>query len=383
MNLSTLTNRRVLTSAAPAALFFCACNASVNALEVVGKQLEIYATLHPSFDYMDSDTSQAEADAHDTDKLTTGSSSLSFNSSKIGFRGQIGTDIPGINAIYQLEQAVNLDGKSDDTLNTRNSFAGIKSDEWMIIAGRHDSLFKDLALRHSLIKHSIGDRGAILGAGAIHGNQMDKRAENMLLGRYYLPLGSGNLELQAQYSPDAVKSAGNVDNNKREMFAVGSEWKSSARTLAFAYDHWSNISVGSTVGEVNAYRAVWKETGTALTTSLILESIDHKLDDGSKGELDRDAFAFQAAYKYAGLKYLGQVMMAGDYADVDDSGATMLSMGVEKSLSGSTKVYAMYTQTDNDKNAAYQAVDGTHGDELATTNGGTPKAFSVGSVINF
>ena len=376
MHLSTLTNRTLL----------CACALlplTSNALELHGKELELYGTLHASLDYMDSDVSKAEADASTDDKLSDGDISLSYNSSNIGLRGEIGTDVEDLKLVYQIEQNILLDGSSSDTLDTRNSFAGLKTSDWNLIAGRHDTLFKDLALRHSLIKHTIADRGAILGASAIRGNQMDKRAENMVLGRYFMAAGSGKLELQMQYSADAIKSSGYVDNNKRDLFAAGVEWKNSDRVLAMAYDHWSNLTIGSDTGEVNAWRAVWKETGSQLTTSLILESIDHTLNSGDKGEMDRDAFALQASWKQGSLRWLGQVMMADSYADTKDTGATVLSAGVEKDLSKSAQLYTMYTRTNNEKNAKYQAVDGTHGDELGTVNGGSPQALSVGMIFKF
>lgn len=376
MHLSTLTTRTLLCAA-------LALPSASYAIDLHGKELQLYGTLHPSIDYLDSDVSKAQADANPDDKLSAGDVSISYNSSNIGLRGELATDVSGLSMVYQLEQNILLDGSSSDTLNTRNSFAGLQGENWTVIAGRHDTLFKDLALRHSLIKHSVADRGAILGASALSGNQLDKRAENMLLARQYLPLGSGRLELQLQYSPDAIKSSGHVDNNKRDLAAAGVEWKSGARIFALAYDHWSNLVVNGNTGEINAWRGVWKETGSQLTTSLIVESIGHTLSDGSKGEMDRDAFALQGAWKEGNWRYLAQVMMAGSYADSKDTGATMWSAGVERNLSKTALVYGMYTRTDNEKNAKFQGVDGTHGDELGTVAGGSPQALSVGMVFKF
>lgn len=374
MNLSTLAGSTLISAA-------LILPATGQALELHGKELELYGTFHPSVDYMDSDIKESESDPDNG--LTSGSVGVSFNSSNIGFRGLVATDVEDLNVMYQLEQAINMDGTSNDTFTTRNSFVGLAGGPWQILAGRHDTLFKDLALRHSLIKHSVADRGVILGASALRGNQLDKRAENMILGRYFLPLGSGRLELQAQYSADATKSAGTIDDNKQDLLAFGAEWKNSDRVLAVAYDHWSNMNIGSTIGEVNACRAVWKETGEQLTTSLILESIDHELNDGSKGEMDRNAFALQAAWKQGNLRYLGQIMMADSYANTHDTGATVLSAGVEKKLAKSTTIYTMYTRTDNEDNAKFQGVDGTHGDELKTLPGDSPQALSVGMVFKF
>lgn len=308
--------------------------------------------------------------------------SISYNSSLIGLRGEMPTDIEQLHVLYQMEQSVNPDGATD-TLNTRNSFLGLKGSNWNLLIGRYDTLFKDLALRHSLIKHSVADRGAILGASALNGNQLDKRAENMILGRIFLPAGQSKLELQLQYSTETVKSPDRVDNNKQDLISAGVEWKSPRRILAAAYDHWSALDIKSTTGNIDAYRMVWKETGKQLTTSVILESIKHTLTDGSAGEMERDAAAFQIGWKQGSLNYLAQVIRAGNYAGISDSGATMWSAGLERSLSTTTQIYGMATVTDNEANARYQGVDGTHGDKLATLNGRAPRALSAGMIFRF
>ena len=78
-----------------------------------------------------------------------------------------------------------------------------------------------------------------------------------------------------------------------------------------------------------------------------------------------------------------QYMVADDYKNVDDSGATQLAIGVFNKLDKVTQVYAVYTSTDNDDNAQYQGIDGGHGDELETGLGGNPSALSVGIVYKF
>lgn len=352
------------------------------ALPLNDKALELYGTLHASLDYLDSDISIIKADESNTDALSAGDMSISYNSSLIGLRGEMPTDIEQLHVLYQMEQSVNPDGATD-TLNTRNSFLGLKGSNWNLLIGRYDTLFKDLALRHSLIKHSVADRGAILGASALNGNQLDKRAENMILGRIFLPAGQSKLELQLQYSTETVKSPDRVDNNKQDLISAGVEWKSPRRILAAAYDHWSALDIKSTTGNIDAYRMVWKETGKQLTTSVILESIKHTLTDGSAGEMERDAAAFQIGWKQGSLNYLAQVIRAGNYAGISDSGATMWSAGLERSLSTTTQIYGMATVTDNEANARYQGVDGTHGDKLATLNGRAPRALSAGMIFRF
>jgi predicted porin len=361
---------------------------SASALNIVDNKLVIYGTLHPSLDYLDSGVSAEEAKTSTTDKLSSGDVSLSFNSSYIGFKGEFPTDVPGLTAFYQVEQNLNPDGGSSDTLSTRNTFAGLRGTseqepQWELLAGRYDSMAKSVALDYTLLKHTVADRGAILGAGANSGNKMDLRVENMLLGRWYTSLAGGNLRWSAQYSPDAIKSSGYVDNNQRLYVGTGLDWHYQALTLAAGMDHWQQLTIGSKTGDADFWRVMARYKTAQMTLVSLFENIRYQPDDHSVTDLDRKAMALQASWSSGKLTWIGSVMKAGDYRHGDDTSALMTSVGLERSLSKSLKTYAVYTRTANADQAAFQGVDGTHGDELGSVAGGTPKAFSIGMQMTF
>ena len=52
-------------------------------------------------------------------------------------------------------------------------------------------------------------------------------------------------------------------------------------------------------------------------------------------------------------------------------------------LDKKAQVYLAYGATDNDANAQFQAVDGGHGDEVKTVNGGNPSALTLGMIYKF
>ena len=78
-----------------------------------------------------------------------------------------------------------------------------------------------------------------------------------------------------------------------------------------------------------------------------------------------------------------QYLVADSAEDTTDTGAKKLGVGVYYKLDKTAKVYLAYASTDNDINASYQAVDGGHGDEVKTINGGQPKAISAGIEYKF
>ncbi|WP_369855064.1 porin [Candidatus Thalassolituus haligoni] len=358
------------------------------AVELGDHPLNFYGSLHASLDYLDSDISEAEAAASASDKLSSGDVSLSFNSSKIGLRGEIPTDVAGLTAFYQIEQNITPDGSSSNTWTTRNSYLGLRwqpSDQRTaeLLAGRYDSLVKGIALDYSLLKHTVADRGAILGAGANRGNALDLRVENMLLGRWQTPLAGGALHLALQYSPDAVKSSGYVDNNQRLYVGARADWSRAGWTLAAATEHWQQLALGSASGDSDSWRILARYRGAQWTLQGLMENLRYQPDDHSITDLDRKAWALQSAWKSGKLTWLGSIMKAASYRHSEDTGAVMLSGGVERKLSKSLKTYGVYTRTNNDSNASFQGVDGTHGDELATLPGRSPQALSAGLVLSF
>ncbi|WP_372759691.1 porin [Litorivivens sp.] len=344
-----------------------------HAIEVVGKQLEFYGVMHVSLDYLDSDVSRAVAKQNGNDALTDGELSVSSNISRVGIRGEQMLS-PELTVLYQLEQTINLDGSNGDSLTSRNSFLGIRGRYGELLAGRYDTLFKLVGTQYSLLNDTIADRGAIIGAVSGVGNLLDRRAENMLMWRDERDTNSGRWLWALQYSADSQRSAGSADNNDRKLLGGSLTWQGDSQSATLAHDHYTELAGGT----IDATRLGLQHREGRLTANLILERVRHDLDVGGHGLLDRNAVAVNVGWKQGGFNWIVQVMEAADFAGVSDSGALKLSFGLEKMLAPSLKTYVVYTQTDNDRNAAYQGVDGTHGDELATTPGNDPSALSAG-----
>ncbi|MED5238924.1 MAG: porin [Pseudomonadota bacterium] len=68
---------------------------------------------------------------------------VSSNSSRLGVRGEDALDFDSISVIYQYEAGYDVDGDSDSTFSTRNSFLGLNTGAGKFFAGRFDSVVKD------------------------------------------------------------------------------------------------------------------------------------------------------------------------------------------------------------------------------------------------
>lgn len=339
---------------------------TASAVQVAGDLLEVYGKVHLSADFYDTD---AGAPGGVVDESGYG---LSSNSSRIGFKGKYALD-GGLNLLYQIEQQVTLDEGGGDMFTTRNSFFGIGGGFGRLVAGYHDTPFKDLGKKYTLFGDTVADRRAILGAFTGFGNTMNDRGANALL--YVGELGP--VELRAMYAADAQGSAGSFDNNDNDLTSVSVVWANDGFSVGASFEDQSNLKGGAEAQGVRVGAAA--EFG-AMKLQGIYEST--KSDDNDVFE--RDAYGANLTFKVSSKDKLGvQWLRADDYANSSDTGADMISAGWTRKLDKRTSMYAVYTQTDNGSNARYQGVDGGHGDEIKTDLGGNPSAFSLGLVFKF
>ncbi|MFX4228666.1 MAG: porin [Porticoccaceae bacterium] len=348
------------------------------AREIIGEKLNIYGTLNGSIDYLDSDVNDQLAEADPGDKLLNGETGISSNTTKIGVRGRLAFK-SNVEMLYQVEQFVDLDSDERIDFSTRNTFLGISGNYGEVLVGRHDTPFKLVSSRYSILTDTIGDRRAILGASAVDGNRLNRRADNMILWRNNKELSSGNFDWIVQYSPNANNSSGIPNNDDRSMWGLWGQWRGQGFSAAIAHDSWSGIFAG----EIGATRIAARKTYGPFTSALIYEHITHDLAGGGQGILDRDAWGANLVYASESWKYSFQILSAMSHALAPDSGAQMVTFAAEKAINSALIGYAAYSQTNNEENASYQAVDGGHGDELGTLPGGTPRAFSVGLKYSF
>ncbi len=351
---------------------------ATQARELIGEKLDFYGTLHGSIDYMDSDVNDQLANADPNDRFIASDMNISSNTTKLGIKGRLRTD-NSMDFLYQVEQFVDLDSEDRIDFSTRNTYLGIAGSFGQVLVGRHDSPFKLVSSRYSILTDTVGDRRAILGASSASGNRMNLRADNMILWRHQKETASGSVDWMVQYSPNANNDTGIPNNNDLSMWGVWGQWRADSFSAVIAHDSWAGIYGG----EIDATRVAARKTHGAFTSALLFEHINHDLAGEGQGLLDRNAWGANLTYTNASWKYSFQVLTALSHAVSPDSGARMISLAAEKTIHDSLTGYVAYTQTDNEQNASYQAVDGGHGDELSTLPGGTPRALSVGLKYQF
>lgn len=355
--------------------------AAVPAVAFAAPQATIYGQLHLSADYVNSDVTK-EQKSYATG-LSDGSLNLSSNSSRFGLKGELESGLENLKVIYQIESGFNVDGGDSTTgyLASRNSYLGARylADKAMtfeVLGGRHDTLGK-MTMGKNLFKDHVADYGAIFGASAAGGNKFDTRVNNMVLGRYIRNIEGGNLVVSAQASSDAGNAnntAKTVDDSKQTFHAVGVDLNQGPLSVAVAYDHWNNYSADADADILRAFVSYKMGDWTAVGLG---ENVRNT------GALNRKAYGAQLGYKADKWFYAGQVLQAADARDTQDTGATMVSLSAQKTLTDSLAVYGVATRTHNEDNAKFNGVDGGHGNKLKTVADANPYALSVGAVLKF
>jgi predicted porin len=332
---------------------------STQAVEVAGDLLHVYGKIHVS------------VDNSDTDGLNTASYSdgisISSNSSRLGFKGKYKQ------VIYQIEQEVRIDDGSTGNFADRDTFIGYTGNWGAVMVGRHDTPFKLVGSYWGVFGDAVGERRAILGAGHQNGNQLNERASNMMMYEFKNKI----IKAQAMYAVEPKSGSNNVDNNEQTVLGGALWWNIAGFTLSAGYEDWTGHPF---IIDGNAYRlaALWKIAGHQI--GAIYENIDPSIVN----EFSRAAYGINWKWKFINdwdvrLQYL----VADSAENATDTGGSKIGAGVYHQLNDETKLYVSYGATSNDNNAKFQAVDGGHGDEVKTVNGGNPSSLSLGIEFKF
>lgn len=333
---------------------------SVQAMEVIGDKLEIYGKVHVSLDSSDTDG------ASSNDGL-----SVSSNSSRIGFKGQMPAG--SVKFVYQLEQEARFDDGSGGTFASRNTFVGMKGGFGKIIAGIHDTPFKTVGSKWGMFGDTVGDRRMILGAGYQSGNQLNERVKNAIMYEFK----NDNIKFQGLYAVEPESTSGSQDNNDENVtslgllgkfgdFRLGVGWESWEQHSAIANGDATRVSLGYKFG-FGTIAAIWEN-----------------IDSDTVAEWKRDVIGANAKIKVGKSGDIRvQYLQADDADGTTDTGATNISVGYFHKMDKQLQLYAAYSGTDNDTNADFKAVDGGHGDEVGGPTGGSPSSLSVGMIYKF
>lgn len=250
-------NRKAMALAVGAAL--AAPGAYAQIKSPAGTNWEFYGKFYPELTHLHGEGATAPG--------TTGLSTLvgtlggnaivsrwemQVSNTYIGFRGSkdIGS---GLQAIWQLEQQVNIDeGNQTTSFATRNSFAGLAGKEWGTFRlGNMDTPYKEYGNILGFLGVNSGNfvsQSNVLqkvGFGTSSASSFNLRRANAI--DFTSPTILGGLQTKVQYSIGNPTEAGisAVNNRSPRVVSWGAKWEQGPFLVAFAQESHLDLFGGS------------------------------------------------------------------------------------------------------------------------------------------
>jgi len=305
-----------------------------------------------------------------------------------------------------------------------NSYVGLSGGFGTTILGIHDTPFKIVGRSADLFADQIGDNRNIVSAADGTNSLWDLRPSNVIA--YLTPEMSGFSGALA-YVTNAMELSG-VNATTLKLATVNSgftqeksvtAWSAMAKyasgpiMVGLAYERHNLSNVDNTLAITGDDGSICGGILTACTVALDLknESAWRLVGGYNFGDfkvtglfqktsnvtgmdnLDRKVWGLGGAYKMGATTIKAQYYKANDLSGCgggcDDTGANMIAVGADYSLSKRTTAYVAYARTNNDAGpvagtgASFSAFGGGHGDNPGTVAGKDPSGFSLGMKHTF
>ena len=307
------------------------------------------------------------------------------NTSRIGFKGSVKLD-HGLKVFWQIENHVNFDETGKD-FASRSTFAGIVGSFGNIYFGRDDTPFKIINRKIDLFVDRLGDTRNIAGVG---GYGFNLRANNAV--GYNTPDFDG-IQGAVLYVPeegieDNSLISANVLYNKSGIFA-GASFEQHGKMLtpdiikSVVTDEDSLISA-SDESEYGLRLA----TGYTRSKFRLVGSFEILSNINGFRDVKRNTFGFGGCFKASDqfsikAQYHMTSGLTEDGDSVADTGASLLTAGIDFMAGKKTTIYAIFSMATNENAARYKCTGGGHGETIVPAAGNDPTGFGVGIIHIF
>lgn len=354
-----------------------------------GSNITVYGKFHASWDYVDTDISTNDADDSDDNTAV-------FRNSRLGFKGSENLGSNGLKGIWQVETELDT---VDNQVQLRNTFVGLQGDQWgRIIFGKHDTPYKTATAKLDIFSDTIADYNNIIGAhiidtaaddGTADATAMNFNEREPQLVMYTTPNFNGfSGQIARESYQEDEDDGGNKSDEELEAWSVMAMYDQGPFFASLAYEVFSGDLGGSSTStnddeEIDAWKLGLGYTFGNSTIGFVYEDIEH--DNDAYEFASRDAYWASFSHKF-GANNRNVFKLAygkADDSDVDDAddGADNWSVGIDHHFSKRTKVYAVYTDMDNDDEGYYNLYSTQlNTSDYSVGRGQDSDAFSIGIV---
>lgn len=264
---------------------------------------------------------------------------LNSNASRIGVKGKAKLS-ENLYAIYKAEYESFWDDgdKNGQTFSQRNIIGGLKGNFGTIWGGKHDTPTKLAQKKVDLFNDLEGDIKNVM-AG-------ETRASNIV--NYTTPNFSG---FSASFA--TIFEEDRSDNDKDGFFdsySAAITYDNNGMYFAVAVDENVDSGSGSQgLGKefVDIIRVVGQVEFGPATVGVLWQNAEEGDSAPAMAKLDEDSYHLSAKVK-VGNGYTLKAQFTNSEDDESDREADLLSLGVDKKIGKKTKLFAFYTELDED-----------------------------------
>jgi len=340
----------------------------------------MYGKIHTSVDVMDNGGSG-------TDGTKYNETSLNSNGSRIGVKGSedLGN---GMKVGYLIEWELDMSGDGGD-MNTRNRAIMLSGDWGTALAGKWDNPAKVVGRKSDLFGDQVGDLRNLTASNTagVNDTKIDGRWENTI--QYATPKVSGfRAAVAYSFDTDADKADNDVadsgDNQDNDAYALNVIYDNGPYLAGVGYEHIDGNGFPSAM-DMNDQQALRVMAGYKGVENLDVRVSYTDVQNASFiDNHDTNVASVGAAYTMGNNKLKLQYAVRDDYADLNNSGADMLSVGVDHTMSKRTTVYAAYAMVNNDDMSGNTPwVAGGHDRNAVGSMGDDADAISLGIIHKF
>lgn len=307
---------------------------------------------------------KARASVNSTDNGADRVTSVSSNSSRLGFKGS--EDLGGgVKALFQFESTVLLDDASTSLFTSaRNTYVGLGSGLGSLILGNYDSPYKESTGRIDILNDTMADYNTIIGDIGDNDTsaEYDPRTPNSI--SYWSPKfdALSGFGFRIQYRPDENAAL------SQDRYSMNATYENGPFYAGLGYEHHSNEGSAGTNDTQGAKLGMSYTFNEVTKVGLVYEKLS---EEGAATVFDRNAWYVNLSHRLQGLSdKIGLNTLkvayghAGDNDATADSGADFYAVGIAHNFSKRTEMYLLYAKTNNDANGRYAL--GTTGGTGAT-----------------
>jgi len=332
-------------------------------------EVGVYGRIHTSIDSISGVAAQ------------TDSTYVNSNSSRFGVKGS--KDLgKGVKGLFQLESGVTSTQTGSDGnggagatgplfTNQRDSYVGLGGDFGTFLTGRLGG-----SNQYVYDSNLFGDQ---IGDAATFTNTIPGRLNGVL---YYQTPVMGGLKAALSYLPASSVNASTGGTTGGNSYGLKLDYANAGITANFAYFNVQATSTTS-ITPMSLAGSYALGNGAMVTAQYVkattsvsgVDTTRNVFNIGGKYSLSSDS-TIKAQYSNAGASTTGGAANAG-------SGATMIAVGYDYSLSKEAGLYVAYAVVKNDNAAKYVVDNYGHGGKSNPVAGEDPSGLSVGITYDF